>query len=203
MTIVGTHIFDAISKLQMYESQNEAAGNWNNQMSQVSVLLENILKEQPLEGSVAVQTVRSSSGSSSNATSNNSVSSSPSSDSVASNSSSNSASAPTNGHRWRVSDRERKFVLEMYAFFGRFLGLAISCGERLDISFAPHVARYLMGQPANLSDLRYLDPDLYKQLVGLLKLKKECTWHTIPSFSLWLFLVAPFPALYCLPLNHS
>jgi hypothetical protein len=203
MTIVGTHIFDAISKLQMYESQNEAAGNWNSQMSQVSVLLENILKEQPLEGSVAVQTVRSSSGSSSNATSNNSVSSSPSSDSVASNSSSNSASAPTNGHRWRVSDRERKFVLEMYAFFGRFLGLAISCGERLDISFAPHVARYLMGQPANLSDLRYLDPDLYKQLVGLLKLKKECTWHTIPSFSLWLFLVAPFPALYCLPLNHS
>ena len=66
-----------------------------------------------------------------------------------------------------------KLVLELFSFMGRFLGLAISCGERLDISFAPHVARYLMGQPANISDLRFLDPDLYKQLVDLLRLKKE------------------------------
>ena len=66
-----------------------------------------------------------------------------------------------------------KFVREFYVFLGRFLGLAISCGERLNISFAPHVARYLMGQPANLSDLRYLDPGLHKQLVSLLRLKKE------------------------------
>ena len=67
-----------------------------------------------------------------------------------------SSTARVSSKRHVLSLRQRKLVLELFSFMGRFLGLAITCGERLDISFAPHVARYLMGQPANISDLRFL-----------------------------------------------
>jgi len=70
-----------------------------------------------------------------------------------------------------TSDREKKLILETCAFVGRFIGLAISNGERIPLALCPHVARFLMGQAPVLSDLRAVDLDLYQQLNNLLQMK--------------------------------
>ncbi len=71
-----------------------------------------------------------------------------------------------------ISDREYRLVIETFSFVGRFLGLALSCDERVPVSLAPHVSRYLMGQDPELSDLQAFDPDMYKQLTELLRMKR-------------------------------
>jgi hypothetical protein len=72
-----------------------------------------------------------------------------------------------------VSNRERKLNLEMCAFIGRFIGLAISIGERIPLTLCPHVARFLMGQPPMLADLAAVDGELFSQLQNLLEKKKS------------------------------
>ena len=62
-------------------------------------------------------------------------------------------------------------ILEICAFIGRFIGLSISHEERIPLTFCPHVARYLMGQPPCLADLRAIDPELHSQLETLLQIK--------------------------------
>jgi hypothetical protein len=71
-----------------------------------------------------------------------------------------------------VHDRAKKLIIEMCAFVGRFIGLAISNGEKIPLTLCPHVVRYLMGQSCQLIYLRTIDIDLYNQLISLLKIKE-------------------------------
>jgi len=54
--------------------------------------------------------------------------------------------------------------LNYFEFIGRVLGLTIFHSQHLSVSFTNLFYKKLLGRKLNLSDLEYVDPELYRNL---------------------------------------